>query len=112
LHCKIRSKSGWLSVLLEALKSYIGPKPVQKPHPPIYMGAFVPRALRRLAKYADGWNPVAIPLDGMVQMFESIKQLAREAGRDPSRIELVIRAHPKIADKPLEGRNARFSLAR
>src|SRR6266436_5476161 len=73
--------------------SYIGPKPVQKPHPPIYMGAFVPRALKRLAKYADGWNPVAIPLDGMAQMFDSIKQLAKEAGRDPSRIELVIRAH-------------------
>jgi probable F420-dependent oxidoreductase len=40
-------------------ESYIGPKPVQKPHPPIYMAAFVPRALSRLAKYADGWNPVA-----------------------------------------------------
>ena len=90
-------------------KSYIGPKPVQKPHPPIYMGAFVPRALKRLAKYADGWNPVAIPLDGMAQMFESIKQLAKEAGRDPSRIELVIRAHPEIADKPLGKERSLFS---
>ncbi len=90
-------------------ESYIGPKPVQKPHPPIYMGAFVPRALKRLAKYADGWNPVAIPLDGMAQMFESIKQLAKEAGRDPSRMELVIRAHPEIADKPLSKERSLFS---
>src|SRR5438128_9433707 len=82
-------------------KSYIGPKPVQKPHPPIYMGAFVPRALKRLAKYADGWNPVAIRLDGMAQMFESLKQLAKEAGRDRSRMERAIRARPEIADKPL-----------
>jgi len=58
------------------------------------MGAFVPRALKRLAKYADGWNPVAIPLDGMAQMFESIQaSWQRKRGRDPSRIELVIRAH-------------------
>ena len=87
-------------------ESYINPKPVQKPHPPIYMGAFVPRALARLAKHADGWNPVAIPLEGMAQMFESIKQLTTEAGRDPSRMELIIRAHPEIAEKRLgEGRS-------
>src|SRR5712692_2731631 len=90
-------------------KSYIGPKPVQKPHPPIYMGAFVPKALKRLAKYADGWNPVAIPLDGMAQMFDSIKQLTKEAGRDPSRMELIIRAHPEIADKPLGKERSIFS---
>ena len=29
------------------------PKPVQKPHPPIYLGAFVPAALKRVAKYGD-----------------------------------------------------------
>jgi probable F420-dependent oxidoreductase len=37
-------------------KSYIDLKPVQKPHPPIYLGAFVPAALQRLAKLADGWE--------------------------------------------------------
>jgi alkanesulfonate monooxygenase SsuD/methylene tetrahydromethanopterin reductase-like flavin-dependent oxidoreductase (luciferase family) len=33
--------------------SYIDLKPVQKPHPPIYLAAFAPLALRRLAKLAD-----------------------------------------------------------
>src|SRR2546426_6003155 len=37
-------------------RSIIGPKPVQKPHPPIYLAAFVPQALRRAAVYANGWN--------------------------------------------------------
>jgi probable F420-dependent oxidoreductase len=90
-------------------ESYIGPKPVQKPHPPIYMAAFVPRALQRLAKYADGWNPVAIPLDGMAQMFETIKQMAKEHRRDPSRIELIVRAHPEITERPLEKDRALFT---
>jgi probable F420-dependent oxidoreductase len=90
-------------------KSYIGPKPVQKPHPPIYMAAFAPPALKRLAKFADGWNPVAIPLDGMAQMFGSIKQMAKDAGRDPSRIELVIRAHTEITDRPLGKERSIFS---
>ena len=81
-------------------KSYIGPKPAHKPHPPIYMAAFATKALKRLATYADGWNPVGVPLDGMKQMYESIKQMAKEAGRDPSRIELIVRANMEIADKP------------
>jgi alkanesulfonate monooxygenase SsuD/methylene tetrahydromethanopterin reductase-like flavin-dependent oxidoreductase (luciferase family) len=37
-------------------KSHIGPKPVQKPHPPIYIAAFAPAALKRVATTADGWN--------------------------------------------------------
>ena len=52
---------------------------------------------------------MAVPLDGMSQMFESIKQLAIEAGRDPSRIELIIRAHPEIAEKPLGKERPLFS---
>lgn len=82
-------------------QSYIGPKPVQKPHPPIYMAAFAPAALQRLARMADGWNPVAIPIEGMAQMFSSIKQMAKEAGRDPSSLALVIRAHVEISNQPL-----------
>lgn len=82
-------------------KSYIGPKPVQKPHPPIYMAAFAPPAMKRLATMADGWNPVAIPVDGMAQMFAGIKQMAKEAGRDPASLSMIVRAHVDISAKPL-----------
>jgi probable F420-dependent oxidoreductase len=82
-------------------KSYIGPKPVQKPHPPIYMAAFAPAAMKRLATMADGWNPVAIPVAGMAQMFGAVKQMAKEAGRDPSSLEMVVRANLEITSKPL-----------
>ena len=82
-------------------KSYIGPKPVQKPHPPIYMAAYAPAALKRLAAMANGWNPVGIPVDTMAQMFGSVKQMAKDAGRDPSSLELVVRANLEITDKQL-----------
>jgi probable F420-dependent oxidoreductase len=36
---------------------YLWPKPVQRPHPPIYIGGESPAALRRLATYGDGWLP-------------------------------------------------------
>ncbi len=82
-------------------KSYVGPKPVQKPHPPIYLAAFAPPALKRLAQHADGWNPVGVPVGGMAQMFGTIKQMAKEAGRDPSQLEMIVRANLEIHDKPL-----------
>ena len=82
-------------------KSYIDLKPVQKPHPPIYLAAFAPAALQRLARLADGWNPAFIPVEGMAQMFSSIKQMAAEAGRDPSSLEMAVRANLHITEKPL-----------
>jgi len=81
--------------------SYIDLKPLQRPHPPIYMAAFAPVALGRLARMTDGWNPTFIPTPGMAQMFASIQQTAKAAGRDPSRLEMVVRANLHITDKPL-----------
>jgi len=82
-------------------KSYISQKPIQKPHPPIYMAAFAPPALKRLATLADGWNPVGVPIDGMAQMFSTIQQMAKTAGRDPSKLALVVRANLHVTDHPL-----------
>ena len=82
-------------------KSIIQPKPVQKPHPPIYLGSFSEAALKRVAKYADGWNPVGIPVEGMGQMFQGVKEMAKAEGRDPSALKMVVRAHPDITEKPL-----------
>ncbi len=81
-------------------KSIIQPKPVQKPHPPIYLAAFTPPALKRLAEAADGWNPVAIPLDGMAQMFDAVKKMAKEAGRDPDSLQMIVRANLELHEKP------------
>jgi probable F420-dependent oxidoreductase len=77
-------------------KSVIGPKPVQKPHPPIYMAAYTPSALKRVATEASGWFPVGIPLSGVGPMFEGIKGMAKEGGRDPSALELLVRANVEI----------------
>ncbi|WP_216205917.1 LLM class F420-dependent oxidoreductase [Amycolatopsis aidingensis] len=36
------------------------PKPVQRPHPPIYIGGNSPAALARVATHGDGWLPFAV----------------------------------------------------
>jgi probable F420-dependent oxidoreductase len=86
-------------------KSFIGPKPVQKPHPPIYMAAYTPPAMKRVAKEANGWFPVGVPLSALAGMFEGIKGIAKDAGRDPAALELIVRANVEFSDAPLgEGR--------
>ncbi|HZQ70276.1 MAG TPA: LLM class F420-dependent oxidoreductase [Terriglobales bacterium] len=89
-------------------KSEISLKPLQKPHPPIYLAAFAPPALKRLATMADGWNPVAIPAAGMAQMFDGIKQMAKAAGRDPAKLSMVVRANLIVSEKPREGERPLF----
>ena len=85
--------------------SYIQPKPVQKPHPPILMAAFAPAAMKRIATKADGWLPVGLPVPAMKQMWEGIKGMAKEDGRDPSELQLIVRANFSIsAETGPEGR--------
>ena len=64
-------------------KSHVSAKPVQKPHPPIFIAAFAPAALKRVATMADGWNHTGLPIEAMAQMFGAIRQMAEAAGRDP-----------------------------
>ena len=90
-------------------KSYIDVKPVQKPHPPIYLGAFAPPALKRLARLADGWNPVFLPVPAMTEMFGSIRQMAKEAGRDPAAISMIVHAGVELTEQPLGKNRAIFA---
>ncbi len=82
-------------------ESFIDLKPVQKPRPPIYMGAYTPATMNRVARLADGWIPTGVPLGAMEQMFAGIKQAAAEAGRDPGSLKLIVIAHAEFHPAPL-----------
>jgi alkanesulfonate monooxygenase SsuD/methylene tetrahydromethanopterin reductase-like flavin-dependent oxidoreductase (luciferase family) len=54
------------------------PRPVQQPHPPIWIGGSGRPALRRVAHLGDGWIPQATPLD---QLGDDIAWILRERDR-------------------------------
>ncbi len=84
-------------------KSIIQPKPVQKPHPPIYLATFVPSGLKRVAKMANGWFPGGMPPDALRPMIAGLRDMAQEAGRDPNELEVIVRANLEVTEQPLQG---------
>ncbi len=62
------------------------------------MAAYRAPAMKRVAKEADGWFPVGIPVGALAQMFDGIKAMAQEAGRDPAALELIVRANIECSD--------------
>ena len=71
------------------------PKPVQTPHPPIWIGGESAHAVRRAARLGDGWYPVGVnprhPLDTTERLTKAIEDLRRYAegyARDPAAIDL------------------------
>ncbi len=59
-------------------------KPVQKPHPPIWMGVGHPNALRRTAAIADGWmGSGGSTIAAFSRAVPLLRAALAEAGRDP-----------------------------
>jgi len=69
----------------------VGPKPVQKPGPPIWLGAHDPKyALKRVARYADGWFPGGLSVEKARECIPEIRRMAKDYGRDPGKIEFGV----------------------
>lgn len=74
------------------------PKPVQRPHPPIVLGAHGPLAVKRVVDYCDGWIPIGIRAGDLKASIDELHRVAREKGRDPSTISISIYGVPGDPD--------------
>lgn len=62
------------------------PKPVQKPHPPIWIGASGPSTLRLVARDADVWNIAGGDPERVAELSARLEEACGAVGRDPSQI--------------------------
>jgi probable F420-dependent oxidoreductase len=79
-------------------ESWVDLKPVQRPRPPVYLGAFTAPGLKRVGERADGWMagvsvPDVVSLEMLNWQRRTIDDAARAAGRDPSAIHTYVRVN-------------------
>jgi probable F420-dependent oxidoreductase len=78
------------------------PKPVQRPHPPIWIGGHTPPALRRAGELGDAWHPIglrppaALGPDEYAAKAADVRAHATRVGRDPETVRLTFRAPLEI----------------
>ena len=82
------------------------PKPAQKPHPPIWVGGHTGPAIRRAAKYGDGWMPIGqrppaiLEPEEMAEKIARLRRLTVRAGRPEDAVSLVFSTSVSFQDDP------------
>jgi probable F420-dependent oxidoreductase len=71
------------------------PKPVQKPHPPIWVGGDSPGAFRRVVALGDGWHATSKMPPDLEKSLGALRAAADAAGRSMASIELSVRVSLK-----------------
>ena len=69
---------------------HFNPKPVQKPHPPIYFGGESDPALRRVARLGDGWYGFDLDPEQLQEKLVSLDAALAGAGRSRQDIDLIV----------------------
>lgn len=64
----------------------ISPKPIQRPHPPIWVSGRKDAAVRRAARVGDGWLPYLYSPDMVSRGLEKLTELCAESGREPASV--------------------------
>ncbi|HEY7082577.1 MAG TPA: LLM class flavin-dependent oxidoreductase [Nitrososphaeraceae archaeon] len=80
--------------------SIIGPKPIQKPHIPVYLGGFSSNTFSRIVKYdLNGWLGVgAGPLENIENCINIIKENATKSNKNPDHFRTIILTYPNVKD--------------
>lgn len=70
------------------------PKPVQRPHPPVYCGAAGRVGMAQAVAWADGWVPMDVALGDVARQVRRFRERLAEAGRDEVPITIVAFGDP------------------
>ena len=90
------------------------PRPVQRPHPPIWIGGHSPAALKRTARLADGWHPVGAEPDLLeppefARLLDQLKRETEAAGRDFASLTIAFTGRLHHHEQPAPADRKRFT---
>ncbi len=73
----------------ELAAAVMSPKPVQKPRPPILIGGYVDRVLKRAGVVGDGWLTYYYTAEGFAKSWDKVLRFAANAGKDPDTLRSI-----------------------
>jgi probable F420-dependent oxidoreductase len=77
----------------------MAPRPLQKPHPPIWIGAHHPAALRRAVRLGDGFiGAGSSSTEQFAEQVSTVRACLAEAGRDPTTFPIAKRVYIAVDD--------------
>jgi len=87
-------------------QAFLQPKPVQKPHVPIFVAGNSPRTMRMVAEFGDGWVPASVQPDEYREGWNNVLAEASKTGRfwdgmggeNPAEIEPALFVYVVIAE--------------
>lgn len=82
---------------------FSNPGSVQRPHPPVLVGGLSVPALRRVARYGDGWLAVTASPERLAEGLATLRRLAAEHGRRFEDLSLTYKMFLGI-DQPKQSR--------
>ncbi len=87
------------------------PKPLRKDGPPVVIGSLDKNALKRVAKWADGWCPIRISADFLAGKLAELKRECAELGRDFSRLDITVMGYIRGDRSAVQDELAKFAQA-
>jgi probable F420-dependent oxidoreductase len=79
------------------------PKPVQRPHPPLWIGGRSDAAMRRAARAGDAWHPSHLTLDELRRRVPELRAECERAGRSPDDVMVTTRRKLVRDPSPADG---------
>jgi len=87
----------WTEPRIEGL--HFEPRPLQKPHPPIWVGGNSKRGIRRAVELGDFWHPTRPTAKDVKAGSSEIRNMAERFGRNPEEIGITVREPFKIDER-------------
>lgn len=81
--CWAPGKVSFAGKFISFADMHVSPKPLQQPHPPIWIGGAGDAALRRAARFAAVWQPTPLPIAQLVERRTALRKACEEIGREP-----------------------------
>lgn len=84
------------------------PLPVQRPHPPIWVGGHSKAALRRTARHANGWHPLGTVATAELRppqfgaLLDELKRMTETEGRDYNDLTIAFVARLRETSQPID----------